>query len=285
MEHNKIIGIIGGDERQIHLANSLCADGFAVITVALPANRLSSRCFVGSIGEAAVTADIIVLPLPTSREGITLNAPFSSSTVFMKDVWAALEDTPVVLGATADLPRYAKFKFIDYSSRDDFAVYNAVPTAEAALAIAINHTDMTLFDSKCLVIGYGRIGKILLSCLRALNADVTVSARKPADLAMIESLGGRAVHTSNIGNDIGEYDIIFNTVPRQMLNSNILSKCKAGTLIIDLASAPFGTDFAAAKALGIKAVSALSLPGKTAPKSAAKIIKSTLLTIIREEKL
>ena len=52
----------------------------------------------------------------------------------------------------------------------------------------------------------------------------------------------------------------------------------------EAASAPGGVDYARAKKLQIKALTALSLPGKTAPKSAAEIIKDTILNIAREEK-
>ena len=50
-------------------------------------------------------------------------------------------------------------------------------------------------------------------------------------------------------------------------------------MLIDLASKPGGVDFSAAKELGIHAVQALSLPGKTAPRAAAEIIKNTIYNI------
>ena len=43
-------------------------------------------------------------------------------------------------------------------------------------------------------------------------------------------------------------------------------------------------DFEAAKRLGIDAFRALALPGKYAPKTAAEIIKSVVLDILRENK-
>lgn len=38
-------------------------------------------------------------------------------------------------------------------------------------------------------------------------------------------------------------DIVFNTVPAMVLNAQLLVKMKKNSLIIDLASAPGGTDF------------------------------------------
>ena len=54
-------------------------------------------------------------------------------------------------------------------------------------------------------------------------------------------------------------------------------------MIIDLASYPGGVDFAYAEKCGIKAIHALSLPGKIAPKSAGEIIESTILNILKED--
>ena len=43
-----------------------------------------------------------------------------------------------------------------------------------------------------------------------------------------------------------------------------------------------GVDFDAAKEAGVKVIWALSLPGKTAPITAGKIIKDTILNILNE---
>ena len=43
-----------------------------------------------------------------------------------------------------------------------------------------------------------------------------------------------------------------------------------------------GVDFEAAKEAGVKVIWALSLPGKTAPITAGKIIKDTILNILNE---
>ena len=42
-------------------------------------------------------------------------------------------------------------------------------------------TDRTLHGSRCLIIGYGRIGRLLADRLLSLGAEVTVSARKYGD--------------------------------------------------------------------------------------------------------
>lgn len=75
----------------------------------------------------------------------------------------------------------------DYLSREELAVRNGVPTAEGAIEAAMAATDVTLCGTPCLVIGFGRIGKLLAHRLRGLGAEVTVSARRLDDLAWIDA--------------------------------------------------------------------------------------------------
>ena len=67
-----------------------------------------------------------------------------------------------------------------------------------------------------------------------------------------------------------------------MLPRALLQKLPGGALIIDLASLPGGTDFAAAEELGLHAEHALALPGRCAPQTAGALIAQTGLTILEE---
>ena len=140
---------------------------------------------------------------------------------------------------------------------------NAVPTAEGAIEIAIAETPFTIHGSKSLVLGYGKIGKILSKDLYALG-------------------GYEPLPLDNLKDHIHEFDIIFNTIPSLILDDEILAKVKKDALIIDLASKPGGIDFDAAKSYGLKVIWALSLPGKIAPVSSGAIIKDTIMNIIKE---
>ena len=70
-----------------------------------------------------------------------------------------------------------------------------------------------------------------------------------------------------------------------IFDAHTLAKTASNALVIDLASMPGGVDFRAAERLGIKAIHALSLPGKVAPKTSGIIIKNAVYNIIREAKL
>lgn len=172
----------------------------------------------------------------------------------------------------------------NHSSTKKFRSYtaNAVPTAEGAIEIAISETPITIHGSKCLVLGYGRIGKILSKFLDGMGAQTYVEARKYADLALIESHGCNPLTMKETKMRLDEFDIIFNTVPALILTREDLEKVKKDALIIDLASKPGGVDFTAAKELGIHVIWALSLPGRTAPVTAGIIIKDTITNILSE---
>jgi len=103
-------------------------------------------------------------------------------------------------------------------------------------------------------------------------------------LSWAEIYGCKAVHTSALENIIGEYDLIFNTVPAVILNEKCLNQIKNDALIIDLASKPGGVDFDTAGKLGLKVVWALSLPGKIAPVTSGEIIACTILNILKERR-
>lgn len=74
-----------------------------------------------------------------------------------------------------------------------------------------------------------------------------------------------------------DYDYIFNTVPAQVVDRGVLEACKKDAAVIDIASAPGGVDFEAAKALGIAAKLCLGLPGKYAPKTAGEILAEEIM--------
>ncbi|MGE5328655.1 MAG: NAD(P)-dependent oxidoreductase, partial [Deltaproteobacteria bacterium] len=165
---------------------------------------------------------------------------------------------------------------------EEMSVLNAIPTAEGAIQLALEEMPITLHDSKALVLGYGRIGKVLSKMLHGIGAKVYVAARKYSDLAWIEANGYTPIRMSDFSVWLNEFDVIFNTVPHVILDAKELQNIKMNALIVDLASKPGGINFEKAKEIGLKAIWALSLPGKVAPVTAAKYIKDTIYNIISE---
>lgn len=160
---------------------------------------------------------------------------------------------------------------------------NAVPTAEGAIQIAMEQTDVTLHGLPVLVIGHGRVGSILAAKLSALGADVTVSARNCRDFALIEAAGMKTADTRQLADVLHRFPVVFNTVPAAVLGSAELAKLPPNALLIDLASQPGGIDLSAALPKSLRRIHALSLPGKVAPVTASIAVRDTIYAILKEE--
>lgn len=160
---------------------------------------------------------------------------------------------------------------------------NAVPTAEGAIQIAMEQTDVTLHGLPVLVIGCGRVGSLLARKLDALGAKVTVSARSCRDRARIEAAGLKAADTRRLADVLPGFPLVYNTVPAAVLGSAELAALPAGALLIDLASQPGGIDLAAVPPEGVRILHALSLPGKVAPVTASIAVRDTIYAILGEE--
>lgn len=280
-------GVLGGDKRQVALAESIAADGYSVCAAGFDEIEFHGNIQKTSWEEAAQRCENIILPLPVTPDGKHLNIVYGREGVLLDDEFAGMMKNKQVFGGmmgklyqTSEI--WEGIDTFDYYTREEFAVRNAVPTAEGALEIAIREYPGTVHGSRCLVVGFGRVGKILAWMLRGIGAHVTVSCRKPSDFAWIESYGYQTVASERIGEQEEPYDIIFNTAPALIFTRRVLSKMHFFPLMIDLSSAPGGIDFDAAEKLGIRTIHALSLPGKVAPKTAGEIIKQTIYHIMEE---
>lgn len=281
---NNVFSVIGGDLRQLTVAKLLAEDGYSVKIFGFDKEiDADEKMKCDSLSEAA-QADVIILPLPVSQDGNNLNSPFSENKIPLKELYGYVREESIVLGGCIpnDASNACGARMYDYFTREELSIANAVPTAEGAIETALCETARTLYKSKCLVIGYGRIGKILAERLKALGCEVSVSARKYSDFAWIEAFGYKALDSRSLDGSISDYDIIFNTVPAVILDGKLLRQISEDTTVIDLASKPGGVDFYLAKELGLKVIWALSLPGKTAPITSGEIIKKTVINILRE---
>jgi dipicolinate synthase subunit A len=109
---------------------------------------------------------------------------------------------------------------------------------------------------------------------------VVVNSTQAAALA--QSAGHDVIYFDDLVEGLNTADVIFNTVPKIILDEKNLPQVRKNAVIIDLASTPNGVDFSAARSLGIKTLFASSLPGKIAPKTTAKYIHATVERIIAE---
>ena len=282
--------IIGGDLRTIKLAVMLAKEQNQVYVYGLEkAEELKNiknieQC--ESIKKAIQEVEIVIGPIPFSSNGKTINMPFSDKEISIREMMHVINAKVLIAGGiTPEVYEMANDEYIeiiDIMKREELAVLNTIATAEGTIQVAIENTNKIIHGSEILILGFGRIGKVLASKLAGLSAKVTCAARKDEDLAWIQAYGHKATNINSIGENLKLYDIIINTVPHIILNEERLKYIKKDCLLIDLASNPGGIDKKSVKDNKLKFVWALSLPGKVAPITTAEFIKDTIYNIIKE---
>ncbi len=286
-QSEKTVLVAGGDLRYVYTAGML-AERFAVYAAGFSRQIIPSEKVtpVGSAGDGFPMCDVLVLPMPISDDGVFVNAPFGRQNLSLKGLLASLKPGGIVLGGkfgeTAELFHEAGIQTVDYLTREELSVLNAVPTAEGALQILLEEMASTVYGSRVLVLGFGRIGSRFAAVLHALGAEVTVASRDVAELARAEMSGCRVLPLRAVVQHAAEFEVICNTIPSKVVTAEILERIHPETLILDLASKPGGVDLAAAQHCSRRVVWALSLPGKTAPITAGEIIAKTIFHILEE---
>lgn len=281
----KEVSIIGGDLRQLSVAKFFEASNFDVKIFGWNDEMSAGFLQHKSVIEASAS-DILIFPMPMCV-GSKVNAPYSDTDIELEDILSNISSKTIVLGgkipeSIKDRLRKRKIMYADYLNREELAIKNAVATAEGALEIAMRELPITIHSSRCIVTGYGRIGKILARMLKNLGAFVTVAARRIEVRAEAEADGFKTDDTKNLHLISKGQDLIFNTAPALLFDEAVLSCVDKGTLLVDLASKPGGVDFENAKKTGVNVIWALSLPGKVAPVTSGKIIYEAVCNILNE---
>ena len=289
--------VLGGDFRQYAAARELSKNGISVYACGLSVEESDEgeirRC--ESFSEAIGDADAVVLPLPASVDGISLNSPAYSSSerMTLDKIVELMSGRSILFGGRIPPSIVVKaqekgIKVFDYFTSEQLQIKNAYITAEAALSIAMNSLDKCVKDARLAVTGSGRISRLLVDLLVRLGTQVTVAARNPDSLVYFELQGCKTllIQEGNKSwyNELkNRYDVIFNTVPMWLFDRDFLESVDKKLLFIELASAPGGVDVCAARELGSNVLWASSLPGKYAPMSAGVLIAEYILDTIEGE--
>ncbi len=276
--------ILGGDLRQIACARCLQKKGYDVVLYGFYDLYLGGLFAGQNLNEDLMRADYVLLPLPVTQDGEFLHTPLWDKKISLQQITNTLREETVVFGGMIRDGELLQRKMVfDYAKNEEFLIKNAQITVEGAFHIAFSETPFSVFGSKILITGYGRIGKILAKIAQSLGAETYVAARKTGDLSWIELSGAHPVRYDKLGDLLPHMQIIFNTVPSPIFQKSRIEKIHPDCLFIDLASVPGGIDWAVAKELGVKTIWALSLPGKIAPYSSGKIIADTVINLINKE--
>ena len=282
----KNISIIGGDLRIVKLVDMLNADGYNVYTYGLEQANIDDIQKCKSIEEVSEKSDIIVSSIPFTSDGVNVNTPFSKNKISIEEVAKYIKGKTFIAGRIEEelYQKFSETKVIDLLKREELTVLNTIATAEGTIQIALEESTKTLHGSKILVMGFGRVSKILSNMLKGIGAEVYCETRTTVNCAWIKAYGYNPILLDELDEELNKFDVIINTIPHIILNKERLKKVKKDCIIIDIASNPGGVDRNSAKELGIKMIWALSLPGRVAPITSAEFIKETLENIIKDLK-
>lgn len=282
--------IFGGDNRHLEIARLLSERDATVVLAGYGNLRtpLPGTMFLETEAITQESFHALVLPAKGADDAGVVDALFDAQKLILDD--ALLKRLAVRIIFTGIAGTYLKalaerngVRLIPLFDRDDVAILNAIPTVEGALALTIQHTDFTLHGAKTVVLGFGRVGMTLARTLHAIGSDVAVGARSPENLARATEMRLNPFHLADLKDRVREADLLYNTIPHPIVTAEVIARMKQTAFILDLASAPGGTEFRFAEKRGIKAILAPSLPGLVAPKTAGRIMADVIGQVLLDE--
>lgn len=283
------VALLGGDAREAVLAERLAAAGACIRAVGQPLEGREGIEVCREVSRALEGSRAVILPVPGINDSGELYSGYKTEKLSITEEQLSLlpAGAPVLVGVARpklrEMVDNCGLRLVEMMCLDEVAILNSIPSAEGAIQLAMENSDITIHGSSCFVLGFGRTGMTLARALHGLGAETTVVARSPAQRARAREMGLRALDFEGFLSGAAGAEFLFNTVPAMVLDDKALGVISPGALVIDLASSPGGTDFASAGRRGIKAILAPGLPGKVAPRTAGIILADVIARILMEE--
>lgn len=269
------LAIIGGDERALRLARLCRAAGYSVTTLGL--ERGDERTC------APQEASVLLFPYPYAVKNGMVPCK-TGLDIDPAEVLALARSDAMILTGQGLEPYIAAARvmgktlpFFAYEQDEAFIAENAEISAEGAVSYAMQQTDDVLMGKRCVVVGYGRIGSGVARRLQTLDAKVTVAARREESRLLARSRGLEACGLEDLAASAAKAQFLINTVPVQVIDEAVLRALPEDALILELASAPYGLDFAQARQIGRTVALLPGIPGTYAPAAAARALYRALL--------
>jgi len=267
---------VGGDERQAFAAEYIESCG----------NTTAFAYTYEELKKQITQADIIVLPLPLTRDGKHVNSNPKNGLITLEELLFLLRSGMTVTGGMIDeeLSQAILCKGVllyDYYKSEELAILNSISTAEGVIYELIGSSKINLQGSKTLVTGYGKAASAVCRLLYLLGSEVVVAARSERDRANAKAHNCKAIELYDMHAVASDFDFVVNTVPALLIDEKVICKLKKDCFMLEIASAPYGIDFDTAEKYGIRVRKAPSLPGRISPKSAGEVIAKTILNTVR----
>lgn len=295
MKKDKALSFMGGDLITVNLINQFLKDGYKIKTYAFDGaydlidadDKVKNKMFAENIEDVINFAENIIFAMPFKNASEQIISTFSNKKIDIKEILPMLKNKKIFVGNLSDetitILNTQKNEIYNLNNNNEIRISNALITAEAAVGIIASESQRTIHGMKILILGFGRLGKMLAKTFKSLDADLTVEARKDSDIAWINAYGYKSLHLDNLTENIGDFEVIINTVPFMLLDKERIEKLRKDVYVLDLADDERGIDTKEARKNNIKNLWALSLPAKNAPYSYAKSIKDVMKMILERK--
>lgn len=288
----RVIAVVGGDERERHLAERLAADGHQVRVFGGVTQRFGGRGPVVESGAAGAvrTAEWLICPTPGISDAGALYAPFHDEPILVDELLGAATDLAggVVLGRATPAVRETAgrlgIRLHEVAGEESVRLRLAEATAEGVVSILIERTDRVLPECPVLLLGTGRVAAAIVRLLRGWRVPTVVAGRDDDALRRLtENDGVTAVPYADREYAVAGARIVVNTVPSpDALPVRILRHCR-GRLVVDVASPPGGLDHTRTDLDDVEIVWARGMAGRRAPVSAGDALFDLVAGLVAEQ--
>jgi dipicolinate synthase subunit A len=266
------LAVVGGDEREREIARLAAETGADVRAFGFPwpDGGIEGVTPAPDAAGALRGSRFALFPIPGIAADGSLFAPSAPAPIVPGEELLSLlaPRAHIVLGAADDKLRAASGRLgiglHEYEGDRELMLLRGPAIVEGALALAIEHTDVTIHASPAAVVGHGTIGSLLARTLVLLGAETHVFARNPAQRAAAYAAGAAPHPLEELPGKAGRFPMIFSTVPTRVVGRNVLEHLPGGALVMDLAAPPGGVDLDSARELGLRGIWARGL-GRRAP--------------------
>ena len=159
--------------------------------------------------------------------------------------------------------------YINFLLDERFVYSNALLTAEGVLSMLISCTEQSIFELSVLVLGYGRVAKAVASLINKLGIKQAIATFDKHEYAEACLLNAHKHFGNNFAEQLGNYNVIINTIPHKIFDAKMQGKIAPNTLVLDVASINCLDQSSKSNFVYMPAP---SLPQKFSPESAAKLM-------------
>ncbi len=253
----KRIGILLGDKRQEYISEIFQKWGYSVF---LCDGRQEKKSFE----ELLFGCQMIVLPTP-----FALSEDRIRQLILKMKRGQMLFSSKIPSSVRQELER-KKVRVFDFLEEERIAKKNAQITAEGIIAEAMMKYKAAIYESNCLVLGYGKCGKAIARRLKALGARVTICTINEEEISQAKKEGFEVIYFEKLIFRMKEQQLIFHTIPVPVIAKECFLLCDREVLIFDIVSTRVEEKIWAME-YGIDYQVYPKIPEKYAPKAAAMI--------------